>query len=142
MRALAPAPPLPGIRAPAIQLLEKVTNGNERRIKLRLAANGAERITLVAPEEAHLRSAGVSGFTRPIGDANSSGKFTLSCSGRGCDGLELTIDALSAKPIAFIVVGSRNGLPSSAAPLLRSRPVNARPQYVPDETLAISHVNL
>jgi hypothetical protein len=141
-RALAPAPPLPGIRPPSIQLLESVASGNERRIRLRLVANGAERITLVAPEEAHIRSAGVAGFVRPISGANSSGRFTITCTGRSCDGTELRIDALSAKPIALTIVGARNGLPASAAPLLRSRPPNARPQYVPDETLTISHVNL
>jgi hypothetical protein len=141
-RWFAPAPPTPGLRPPSIQLLESVASGNERRIRLRLIANGAERITLIAPEEARIRSAGVAGFVRPIAGANSSGKFTITCTGRSCDGAELMIDALSAKPIALTLVGARNGLPASAAPLLQSRPPNARPQYVPDETLAISHVNL
>jgi hypothetical protein len=79
---------------------------------------------------------------RPIASADSSGRFTITCTGRSCDGAELMIDALSAKPIALTLVGARNGLPASAAPLVQSRPPNARPQYVPDETLTISHVNL
>ena len=141
-RWLAPAPPAAGLRPPAIQLLESIANGTERRLRLRLIANGAERITLVAPEEARIRSAGVAGFMRQIGGANSSGKFTISCTGRSCDGMELMIDAMSAKPIALTLVGARNGLPASAAPLLQSRPANAGPQYVPDEMLTISHVNL
>jgi hypothetical protein len=141
-RWLTPAPPAAGLRPPSIQLLGSIASGSERRMRLRLLANGAERITLVAPEEARIRSAGVAGFVRPIGDANSSGRFTITCTGRSCDGMELMIDALSAKPIALTLVGARNGLPASAAPLVQSRPPNARPQYVPDETLTISHVNL
>lgn len=142
MRAIAPAPPVPGTQAPSVVPLEVLQNGNERRIRLRLKANGAERILLVAPAEAHIRTAGVSGFVRPIGSEESGDKFTISCTGRSCDGAELMIDQASAKPIAFIVVGARNGLPPSAAPLVRSRPANARPQYVPDETLAVARVNL
>ena len=141
-RELAPAPPLAGIRPPSIQLIESIATGNERRLRLRLTTNGAERIILVAPEEARIRSTGVAGFVRPISGPNSSGRFTITCTGRSCDGVELVIDALSAKPIALTLVGARNGLPASAAPLLQSRPPNARPQYVPDETLTISHVNL
>jgi hypothetical protein len=141
-RWFAPAPAAAGLRPPSIQLLESVASGNERRIRLRLLANGAERITLIAPEEARIRSAGVAGFVRPIASADSSGRFTITCTGRSCDGAELMIDALSAKPIALTLVGARNGLPASAAPLVQSRPPNARPQYVPDETLTISHVNL
>jgi hypothetical protein len=141
-RWLTPAPRAAGLGPPSIQLLESIASGSERRMRLRLLANGAERITLVAPEEARIRSAGVAGFVRPIGDANSSGRFTITCTGRSCDGMELMIDALSAKPIALTLVGARNALPASAAPLLQSRPPNARPQYVPDETLTISHVNL
>jgi hypothetical protein len=40
------------------------------------------------------------------------------------------------------VVGARNGLPASAAPLLGGRPELARPQYVPDETVAISRIKV
>jgi hypothetical protein len=109
---------------------------------MRLHSNGAERIALIAPPEAHLRSAGVGGFVRPIGSADSAGRFTISCTGRSCDGAELTIDLNSARPVVITVVGARNGLPASAAPLLGGRPELARPQYVPDETVAISRIKV
>jgi hypothetical protein len=141
-RWFTPAVAAPGIRPPSIQLLDSVRNGAERTIRVRLASNGSERISLVAPAEARIRTAGVAGFIRHIASEDSSGKFTISCTGRGCDGAELTIELGSAKPVRLTLVGARNGLPPSAAPLVQARPEFARPQYVPDETLAIAHVNL
>jgi hypothetical protein len=142
MRAIAPAPPVAGVQPPAVEPIEVLQTGDERRIKLRLRANGFERIALVAPAEAHIRTAGVAGFIRPISGDDSAGKFTISCTGRICDGLEMVIDAATTKPIALTVAGSRNGLPPIAAPLIAARPANARPQYVPDETMAVAHVRL
>jgi hypothetical protein len=141
-RWFASAPSEPGIHPPAVEVTDSLANGSERRIRLRLRAQGAERTLLIAPPEAYLRSAGVTGYVRPIGGADSDGQFTISCTGRSCDGMELSIDLNSAKPVEFTLVGSRNGLPASADPLLRARPEFARPQYTPDETVAISHVKL
>lgn len=142
-RWFAPAPPIAGIEPPSIQPLEVLQSGDERRIRFRLEANGAERILLTIPAEAHLRTAGVAGFVRPIaGEASASDKFNIACSGRSCDGVELIVDAETSKPIPITISGSSNGLPPFAAPLVRGRPGNARPQYVPDETVAVAHVNL
>jgi hypothetical protein len=141
-RWLAAAPVAPAVAPPALEAVESVVDGNERRVRLRLEANGAERIFIVAPEAAHIRTAGVVGFARSIAGADSSGKFTISCSGRSCDGAELSIDLLSADPAVLTVVGARNGLPAAAAALVAGRPKFARPQYTPDETVAIAHVKL
>lgn len=141
-RWFAPAPSDPSARSPSIQLLESVRNGSEREVKFKLKANGAERILMVAGPEAHIRTAGVTGFIRSIASSDSSGKFTISCAGRSCDGLELAIDLDNPAPVVFTLVGSSNGLPSTAAALVRARPAFARPQYVPDETLQITRMNL
>jgi Peptidase family M28 len=141
-RWLAKAPAFPAASPPKLQVLEALNHGSERNIRLRLHANGAERILLVAPAEAHIRTAGIDGFVRPIASADSSGRFTISCTGRSCEGAELSIDLDSAKPVTFTVVGARNGLPPSAAPLMRARPQFARPQYTPDETVTVAHVKL
>jgi hypothetical protein len=141
-RWFAPAPGEPDVAAPSVDVLESVATGSERRIKLRFHTKGAERILLIAPPEAYLRSAGVTGFIRPIGGADSEGQFTISCTGRSCDGMELSIDLNDAKPVVFTLVGARNGLPPSADPLLRARLPFARPQYTPDETVAVTHVKL
>jgi hypothetical protein len=141
-RWLAKAPAAPGIEPPSIQVVEAVNDGSERNIRLRLQSNGAERILLVAPAEARIQTAGVAGFIRPIASEDSSGRFTVACTGRSCDGAELSIDLNSAAPVRFTIVGARNGLPASAAPLLRERPQFARPQYTPDETVTVAHVKL
>jgi hypothetical protein len=141
-RWFAPAPGADGIHPPSIQPLELVRNGAERTIRLRLKTNGSERILLVAPAEAHIRTAGVPGFIRSIGGDDSAGKFTISCTGRSCDGTELMINLYDPKPVTLTLVGARNGLPARAAPLVRARPRFARPQYTPDETLAITHVRI
>jgi hypothetical protein len=141
-RWLAKAPTSPGTAPPSLQVLEALNHGSERNIRLRLHRNGAERILLVAPAEAHIRIAGVDGFIRPIASEDSSGRFTISCTGRSCDGAELSIDLDSPKPVTFTIVGGRNGLPASAAPLVAARPQFARPQYTPDETVTVAHVKL
>jgi peptidase M28-like protein len=141
-RWFAPAPPISATRPPSIQLLESVRSGSDREIRLKLRTNGAERILIVAQPEAHIRTAGVSNFIRPIASSDSSGKFTISCTGRSCDGLELVIDLDDPAPVDFTLVSSSNGLPSAAQPLIRARPAFARPQYVPDETLQIARVKL
>ncbi len=142
MRALAPAPALPSIQAASIQPIEVVSNGAERTVRIRLRANGAERILLVAPSEARIRAAGATGFIRGIADEGSSAKYTISCTGRSCDGAELVMVLEQPKPVSMTIVGSRNGLPPSAAPLVRARPPFARPQYVPDETITVTRAML
>lgn len=141
-RALAPAPPLPGIAPPSLEPIEIVNHGSERLLRLRLKANGAERILLTAPAGARIRAAGVRGSVRPVIGAGPDTKFLLSCAGRSCDGAEIVLDQGTGGPTDFTLVGSRNGLPPSAAPLLRDRPRFARPQYVPDQTVAATIVRL
>jgi hypothetical protein len=119
-----------------------VRNGKQRTITLRLLSNGAERISLVAPEDARIRAVGTAGFVRPIDSGAEEGQYSVSCSGRGCDGMVLQIVTDTEKPVSFIVVGARSGLPQSARPLLAARPRFARPQYAADQTVAFSRVKL
>jgi hypothetical protein len=141
-RWVAPAPPAAGVTAPALELLETVRHGGDRTVRLRLKANGAERVYLIIPPEAHVRAAGVPGFVRPAGDLADEGKFTITCTGRHCDGAELRIDLGSVAPVELTVVGARNGLPPSAQPLIAGRPLLARPQYAPDETVAFTRARI
>jgi hypothetical protein len=54
----------------------------------------------------------------------------------------LTIVQGKAAPSVFTLVGARNGLPASAASLLFALPRFARPQYTPDETIAVTRIGL
>ena len=137
----AAAPSDSASQTPRVQLLSVTKNGDERTLLLRLFANGNDTIDLIAPEDAKIRSAGVDGFVRPI-DPNESGKYSISCSGRSCDGVTLRFTTDQPKPIEFTMVGARAGLPTSAASLLAGRPPLARPQYVPDGTIAFTRLRL
>jgi peptidase M28-like protein len=133
-RWLAEAPADPAIKAPGVQLLSTLQNGSDRTVTMRMAANGNERVTLIAPEDSKIRSAGVQGFVRPI-DKNEHGKYMIDCFGRSCDGAIVELVIGKTAPIDWLIVGSRAGLPSAAAPLVAARPKFARPQYNRDESI-------
>jgi len=134
-RWLTGAPSDPTARAPDLQLVSQIKNGEERTLTLRLAANGNEHVDLIAPPDSRIRSAGIDGFVRPI-DQDEAGKFAISCFGRSCDRALLVMTIGRQKPVDFIVLGGQGKLPESAAPLLKGRPQFARPQYNRDEAIA------
>jgi hypothetical protein len=141
-RWLATAPALPDLRAPAFERVSIMRNGNERTITLRLRTAGAERVALIAPADARIRGAGIPGAVRAIDAAAEAGRYTLSCSGRSCDGMELVIVQGTIAPTVFTLVGARSGLPPSAQPLVTARPEHARPQYGPDQTVVFTRVRI
>jgi Peptidase family M28 len=137
-RWAAPAPALP-IRPPAVTLVSQQPAPGGRRLTLRLAANGAETIALIAPADAALREAGNGAFVQRFGAGKASDKYYLRCGGRACDGATIDLVVGGSAPLDLIVVGTRSGLPPLAAPLVRARPALARPQYGPDAMIAIGH---
>ena len=145
LRWLQPAPPIAGAQAPTAEPVAEpiaVERGKPRTIALMLHANGADTIGLIAPKDADIRAAGVDGSMRPFDRSAKQQKYYLTCFGRSCDGLNLKIIAGSDKPIVVTLVGTRRGLPASAGPLLAARPANARPQYLPDQTLTFTRIKL
>lgn len=135
------APPVP-TPAPAITLVGQRNEGPGRRLRVRLATNGAENVALIAPASTVLRAAGSGGFVLPFGRGDAEDRWILRCVGRSCDGAELDILTRDATPIEFLVVGTRSGLPPAAAPLLQSRPATARPQYATDSTISYEKLRL
>ncbi|MEO7637459.1 MAG: M20/M25/M40 family metallo-hydrolase [Sphingomicrobium sp.] len=141
-RWLAAAPLDGALGPPALQEVARQGTGAGRRVSLRLQPNGARSVTLVAPEDADIRSAGIGSFVRPVGTGSTDGRYTLRCFGRSCDGLVMDVVIGKAQPVEFIVLGWRPGLPPGAAALLRARPRFARPQYTTDSSLAMTRVQL
>ena len=139
---LTPAPPIANLKAPAIEPVSSIRNGGERTLTLRLLANGTERMTLIAPEYARIRAAGVRGFVRPIDPSADEGDYAISCSGRSCDGIELVIVQARITPTVFTLVGARSSLPVSARLLLATRPKFARPQYAPDRSIVFTRLKI
>jgi hypothetical protein len=140
-RWVASAPPVPALRPPQIGVVSRSRIGNLRTVQFRIRANGAESVSLIAPEDARLTSAGSGVFVLPF-TGETNGEYTLTCFGRSCSGKLMQFTTTSTKPIAIKLVGSRRGLPPSAKPLLDERPRFARPQYSPDATLTVSRVAL
>jgi hypothetical protein len=128
-------------KAPSVQLISQVRNGDERTLTLRLAANGNGRVELIAPADAKVRAAGLPGAVRPI-DQSENGKYFIDCEGRSCDGVTLQLVIGQPKPVEFLVLGGQSSPPYNAAPPLARRPKNARPQYNRDERIAFSHTKL
>jgi hypothetical protein len=140
-RWISAAPSNLAPKAPTVQILSQAKAGSERTLELRLTANGNERIELIAPTTARIRSAGVAGFVRPI-DQNEDGKYFIDCFGRSCNGLTIQLTIGQLKPVQFLILGSHVPLPASAAPLLTARPRFARPQYNRDESIVFTRMNL
>jgi hypothetical protein len=140
-RWLSPAPFDPGHQPPQVELLTQARVGHERTLTLRLKLNGNDNAVLLSAPDARIRSAGMPGFVRPI-ERGQAGKFTVSCSGRSCDGAVLMLTTDRLLPIRFIVLGSQAALPAGAEPLLAARGPLARPQYKRDESIVFTRVNL
>jgi hypothetical protein len=140
-RWIMAAPPSSTARAPDVQLLSVIRNGNERTLTLRLVTNGNERMQLIAPKDAKLHAAGLVGKMRPI-DQSEDGNYFVDCFGRSCDGLVLQLEVGGREPVEFVVLGGQAPLPPSAAPLVAARPKFARPQYNGDESIAFHRVRL
>jgi len=138
-RWAAPAPAAP-VAAPGVTLVAQQPVAGGRRLRLRLAANGAQSVALIAPPEARLRAAGAGAFVRRFGRGAEDDKYVLRCVGRACDGAVLDVIVGGTEPVEFTIVGLRPGLPPAAAPLVGARPATARPQYGADATLAIAKV--
>jgi hypothetical protein len=140
-RWAAPAPPV-AVAAPTATVVAQRPIAGGRRVRVRLAANGAETIALIAPSGAALRGAGHGPFMRRFGRGQASDKYYVRCIGRACDGAEIDIVIGSAQPVDFTIVGTRSGLPAAAAALVRARPATSRAQYGPDATIAIGRMRL
>jgi len=138
-RWAAAAPPVP-VAAPTATIVGQQRTSEARRIRIRLTANGAEQIVLIAPRAANLRAAGGGGFLQRFGD--NPERYFLRCAGRTCDGALLDLVLGTADPVEFTIIGTRSGLPPAAAELARARPANARPQYGADSTIAIGRLRL
>ncbi|MBX3562404.1 MAG: M20/M25/M40 family metallo-hydrolase [Sphingomonas sp.] len=135
----APAPAL-DVPAPRATLIGETRDGEARRLRLRIATNGAPIVSLITPPDSALIAAGMPGFLRPYGEGAADDRWVLRCVGRSCDGAELDLVVRGADPIEFFILGSRPGLPEEGAALAAARPVAARPQYSPDSTLSFARL--
>jgi hypothetical protein len=140
-RWTAPAPAL-AVEPPAIEVVERQIVEGGRRLQLRLRANGAEAVTLIAPADSGLRTAGIGGSVQRFIPGRPEERYFVRCVGRSCEGATLDLFTSQRDPIEFHLIGTRSGLPPQAAALARARPPLARPQYSPDSTITVSKIRL
>ncbi|NJC06147.1 MFS family permease [Sphingomonas kaistensis] len=140
-RWLSPARPVEGFVPARALPAEAVARPGGRRVRLRLQANGADSIVLLAPEGAAIAGLGIPGQVRAIDSKGTKGPYTLSCTGRSCDGQVVEL-LVGPQPVKLQVTGTRWALPAAAAPLMAARPAHARPQYQPDATITIERIRI
>jgi hypothetical protein len=135
----APANPEPTPRL--VKTAEREVAGaepgqNGRLVTLRAELNGWDRFELQLPVGARRIAAG--GGAGSFGDGGGEGPATFRCAGRSCDGLTFDLLLSGPGPADATLIAMVARLPAAAAPLVRGRPVNARPQYVPDASYALT----
>lgn len=147
------APPV-AVEPPALDILERqLIEGGRRHLRLRLHANGAESIALIAPADSDLRSgaaapagaalhAAAASVARRFGAGRPTDRYVFRCIGRSCDGAEIDLVSGNHDPIEFHLIGTLSGLPAQGAPLVRARSALARPQYAPDSTITVTKLRL
>jgi hypothetical protein len=138
----APAPAVAGLKPPAIGAVTSTPERGGRRATFQVRTNGALGFTLVAPDKSQILTAGVAGFVRPIDSTTNSGRYSIGCFGRSCDGVTMEFTTAAKGPIDFTLTAFVPSLPPSARALVAARPLNSRPQYLPDATVTISRVRL
>lgn len=136
------APDLPQVARPGVEVVRRSRIGANRAVTLKLRTQGSDRISLIAPKDAEIRAAGIGDHLRPISRQAKKGRYLINCTGRSCDGAELTLVTPKSAPIELLVAATRFALPPQAQPLVAARPVNARPQYAPDQTTALARLNI
>lgn len=141
-RWIAAAPAFP-VAPPTVTVLSQSREAGKRRIRIRLTANQADRVMLVTRMPGSIIAAGTPSSPQTLtGKPDPAAHDMITCQGRSCDGAILDLVLSGTAPVAFDLVGVHFRLPGSAAPLLRARPANARPQYAPDSSYAITPVRL
>jgi hypothetical protein len=134
-RGPAVAPPLLEDRAGRVE-------GGDRLISFRLRMRGSDVLRLVGPKGARFLAVRAGGAFRRFGKGDPEEAPVFRCHGRSCDGLEVSLLVAGTAPLEATIVGTRSGLPPEGAALAQGRAATARPQYVPDTTVAVGKVRL
>jgi hypothetical protein len=141
-RWVAPALPQPGLVAPRVLAAQSRAVPGGRLVQLRLQANGADSVSLLAEDGSRVIAAGAPSQLRRFDPGAAPGPASLTCTGRSCDGTLLALQLKGTQPLQLTIVGTHWGLPAAAAPLQALRPVHARPQYLPDATILIGRLRV
>lgn len=124
------------------KLIANEPAGAGRRLRLTLSPGGGNSVSIRFPEDAKVLALGLPGAANPIPAHGEPDKPVLRCTGRSCEGLEVELLLGGRKPVIAELFSTRFGLPPEGQPLEAARPVNAIPQYAPDQTITRTRVRL
>ncbi|MEK7264699.1 MAG: M20/M25/M40 family metallo-hydrolase, partial [Pseudomonadota bacterium] len=132
-RLTAAAPPHDG-QAVGFELVSSVDDASGRTLSLRLAANGADEIILIAPEEAGLVDVAAGGEKSALA---GKGEKIIRCLGRGCADFSL-VATLGRAPAEWTIIGVRHGLAADGLAMKSARPDWAVPAHAGDVRMILS----
>jgi len=134
LKEQAPAAPL---TAPQVELLSDSTNGNLRTLRMRVvSARQAPYISVYVEPEVEVLAATVNGQELKGLDTSAAKKgekeWALFYYGVLPEGLELTFDLNTTKPVKFRVVDRSYGLPETLTSSVKPRPGYLMPLVMPN----------
>jgi hypothetical protein len=129
------APPIAALNAPQVRVLSDSINGGLRTLRLHVTSSRqASQLSVYLEPEVEVLAATVSGqpLKNPDASLKSEKEWGLSYTGAPREGIELTIDVNTTKPIKFRVVDRSYGLPETLVSSLKPRPDYLMPSIMPN----------
>lgn len=137
------APAVAGLTGPDVKLLSDSSNGDHRTLRLHvISRRQAPQLSVYVQPDVEVLSATVNG--QPLKGPNASAskgekEWVLFYYGALPEGIELSFDVNTTKPITFRVVDRTYGLPETLASSLKPRPNYLMPLIMPNnETTLVS----
>ena len=131
------APPVAALTAPHVELLSDSANGGGRTLRMHVTSTRqAPQLAVYVDPDMEVLSATVNG--QPLKGVNGSTankgekEWALFYYGGLPDGIELTLDVNTTKPIKFKVVDRSYGLPETLVSSLKPRPNYLMPLIMPN----------
>lgn len=140
LRWIAEAPAQPGFVLPRLEPVGDIQTKVGRSLLFRLRTNDADSVSLGVDGQGALIGGGFNGRAVLL-KPETKAPYSVSCSGRSCDGAILQLDVGKA-PVAVQLTATHWRLPPAAIPLQHARPAFARPQYVPDATILVTRLKI
>jgi hypothetical protein len=140
-RWISPAPLL-DTPAPSAFVIANDPYGVGRRVQIQLSPGAADAISIRFPEKTKLLAIGLPQCPVPVPAKGEPDKALLRCAGRSCNGLVIEAVLGDRAPVTAELFATRYALPPQGAALEAARPVNAIPQYSPDQTITMTRIRL
>jgi hypothetical protein len=135
-RWISPAPLL-DTPTPEAKVVSIEPAGRGRRMRIALSPGGGDAVTIRFAEATKLLALGLSSAPETIPAKAQPAKAILRCSGRSCEGFVIEALLADRAPVEAELSSYRFSLPAEGKALQAARPVNAIPQYSPDETVTL-----